>query len=766
MNLLQELRERRVFQFTISYIVGGFGLIQFLEFLEGRMELSPNLVNLIGLALVLLLPSVIMLAWGLGRPGRDTLGRTGKLAVPANFLVAAVLLFILFQGKELGAVTRTIEVENENGEIIERVVPRSEYRRRLVIFYLENEGPATDDWTRETAAMLLVGDVSQDIFLDVALPIDLATVMRDVGYEDGHGLPRPLMRKIASDAHYDHYSTGAIRHEGDVWHLTLELHDNQSGREIATHDYQDSDLFDLIDRASVQLREDLGIPSAHLESSQDLPVAELTSPDLEAVKSTTAGITAIIHENDWSGAVPLLEDAVARDPKYTLAHFLLFNVYQTVGRAEDSKAAMAVAMDNLYRVTERMSFLIKSQYYFNIEQDMDKAMAVLQMWSRIYPSDVEAYAQQATLHFVRQDLRAAVTCYETILGIDPSQYRYLEDIADLYCQLGENDKAEASLQSYVDLFPSRADGYQDLADFYAETGRLDDAREALEQAQLLEPGDITLTLGLIDLDVKLGLYAESSVALTEELRRADTARDRARIHSRRVNLAMLTGRAAYVAASLDSYYVNMAEVQNPLTLDIIFSLQLPALSMSGWPQQTIERLDEIATRIPEPFNALTGVGRAWALTEMGRTQEARVELARATEVIDTYQFETFRSTLSLVAGMVADIDGDLDTAAVKYREALDKMIRNDPLYHVKLASVLRRQGDLKEARKIVLEAMTLHPAYPLAHLEMSIIQFEMGKLESVRSHLDKARSAWAYADPAFIPAVAATKFAKQLDQIP
>ena len=37
MNLLQELRQRRVFQITSAYVVGCWGLIQFFTFLENRM---------------------------------------------------------------------------------------------------------------------------------------------------------------------------------------------------------------------------------------------------------------------------------------------------------------------------------------------------------------------------------------------------------------------------------------------------------------------------------------------------------------------------------------------------------------------------------------------------------------------------------------------------------------------------------------------------------------------------------------------------------
>lgn len=246
MSLYRELRKRRVFQFTSAYIVGGFGLIQFLEFLEGRMALSPNLVNLVnlvGLAGLLLLPRAVMLAWAQGRSGRDALGRTEKVAVPVNCLAAAVLLFVLFNGKELGAVTRTVEVQDEHGAVTEREVPKREFRRRLVIYYPDNAGRPEDDWTREVATVLLAADISQDIFLDVSLPLNMPNMMRDAGYPDGRDLPRPLMRKVANDGHYDHFVTGTVSRGSDGWRLALDLNDTDSGRVVSSHVYEGPDLF-------------------------------------------------------------------------------------------------------------------------------------------------------------------------------------------------------------------------------------------------------------------------------------------------------------------------------------------------------------------------------------------------------------------------------------------------------------------------------------------------------------------------------------------
>jgi hypothetical protein len=39
MPLFQELRQRRVPQYVSAYILGGWGLIQFVQFLEGRLSL-------------------------------------------------------------------------------------------------------------------------------------------------------------------------------------------------------------------------------------------------------------------------------------------------------------------------------------------------------------------------------------------------------------------------------------------------------------------------------------------------------------------------------------------------------------------------------------------------------------------------------------------------------------------------------------------------------------------------------------------------------
>lgn len=763
MNLFQELRQRRVFQITSGYVLGSWGILQFFTFLESRMTVSPHMVNLLGLALLFLLPSVITMAWVHGRPGKDTWGRTPKIVIPANLVAVILVLVILFNGQDLGAVTETIAVEDENGAVTERIVPKNEYRRRVLVFYPENGGGEEDAWASETMSFLLSMDLSQDGFVDVILPLAMPNSFLEAGSPDGHGLARPLQRKLARDAHLDLFLTGTISTQAGGWRLETELQESETGKVVAQRTDEAADLFTLADLVSRHLREDLGIPAAHLENNPDLPVAELTSSDIEAVANHMRAILLVTHGNDWEGAAPLLEDAVGRDEQFALAQFILFNVYQSLGDEDGASEAIATAMANLYRVPERVGFMIKAQYYYNEKMDPDKAQAVVRMWTQIYPDDVNAYNMEAMFHFVRQEIPQAIVSYEKILEIDPSRVEVLEELADLHTQLGNYDEAEDCLQRYVEIYPTRPKGYEDLSDFYSSIGRLDDARDALAQAELLDPENKDLTLSRIDLDIKVGKYDESETALEVLLNEVDTPRDSLRIYARSLNLAMLRGREKELIANLEVFYALLLETQNPLQAHIIYSMTLPALSQVGQPEGTLKRLAEVKASIPETYQGLVGVGEAWAYADLGRVDEARTSLAKADAIVEAFKFETFRSSLALVEGMIDEATGDLEAAIVHYRDANEKAIRLEPSYMTRYARAMRLIGKNDEAMAQIQESLKTDPAHPNYHLELAHLAHDEGNLAKARDHLAIALEAWDQAGPDYLPAKEAQQLAGLLD---
>lgn len=763
MNIFQELRQRRVPQIVSGYVVGSWGLIQFLDFLESRMTVSPNLINLVGIGLLLLLPSIVLLAWVHGRPGRDTWGRIPKVLVPANILAIVLLLFFLFRGQELGAIIKIIEVQDENGAISERVVPKGKFRRRIILFYPENIGNEEDDWARETINTLLAIDLDQDVFVDPARPMSIVGAMKDVGSDDGHGLTRPLQRKLAHDFYLPFFLTSTISRESDNWIFTSELHESESGRVLAKRTTEAADLFILADLASRQLREDLEIPSSHLESSPDLPIAELTSSNFEAVKSFVKGLIAITHENDWAQGGIHFDDAVERDPGYAMAHFMRFVVFQTLAQPEKSTEAIVLAMDNLFRIPERSSFMIKAQYYYNVKKDVDKSMAVLEMWSQIYPNDIEVYSLQANNYFIMQDLPRTIAAYENILALDPSRVAVIRKIADLHRQLENLDKAEEFYLRFVERFPTDTTGFRDLADFYSGTGQLDLARKTLDKAQLIEPNDLDLILGLVNLDIKEGNFDQSLFTLDAEMDRAKTSNDRSKILLRRISLAGLLGRADQLILDLESYYETSLEIQNPMQADIVYSMLLSHICTVGQPELALQQIDSASSRITPPYDKLVGFGRAWALSDLGRTKEAQQTLADAAEVVETFKFEAVRPNLALVGGMIAEKEGDFPTAVSLYRTAMETTLEKALIFKISLAGALRKNGQTDDAKKLLESALKINPSHPELHLEIALVQKDLGKLEQSREHLKMAQDAWGAAHPDFPPALAAKALAAEIN---
>ena len=78
-SFYQDIMNRRIPHFLGFYAVAGWTLIQFVDWLVNRYVLSPYLVDL-SLGLILsMIPSVIILAYFHGSPGKDTWGAVQRL---------------------------------------------------------------------------------------------------------------------------------------------------------------------------------------------------------------------------------------------------------------------------------------------------------------------------------------------------------------------------------------------------------------------------------------------------------------------------------------------------------------------------------------------------------------------------------------------------------------------------------------------------------------------------------------------------------------
>jgi len=201
-NPMSELLARRVPQFLGLYLAGSWAFVEFLDWAVEQFVLSPHITSFVFLLILLLLPTVVILTWRHGAPGPDRWGRMESIGIPLNLLLAATVLYTGFSGKDLGAATTTVTLEDEAGNEIERQVPKQAFRKQVALFFFDNEsGDETFDWLSYGTTL--------------ALQVDLVCLeMLDHTLERVHGV---VVADVVSDIAYRHRFTQPV---GDVAHVT------------------------------------------------------------------------------------------------------------------------------------------------------------------------------------------------------------------------------------------------------------------------------------------------------------------------------------------------------------------------------------------------------------------------------------------------------------------------------------------------------------------------------------------------------------------
>ena len=92
-SFIKRLVERRIPHILGSYLVAGTSLILFIEYLVDKYQFPSHYPTLSLFALMGILPSVIILSYFHGAPGKDEWTKVEKVGIPVNVLFIAVILF-------------------------------------------------------------------------------------------------------------------------------------------------------------------------------------------------------------------------------------------------------------------------------------------------------------------------------------------------------------------------------------------------------------------------------------------------------------------------------------------------------------------------------------------------------------------------------------------------------------------------------------------------------------------------------------------------
>lgn len=764
-DFITELRERRVLPAVGVYVASCWVVVEILDRLVERYLLSPYLTDIVFWGLFSLIPAVCLIAWSYGRPGKDTATRAQKVGVPINIIATMGLLFTVFGGKDLGATAEVVSVVNEEGEQETHIVPEESYRRRMAVFFYENDSGDPDlDWLQYAATELLTQDLQQDPYLAASSPFNMSYMgtgyyarLKAAGFETGVGAPASLLRDIALDANRQYFTEGDIARDGDEYVLTTRLWDARGMTRVAELTERGWDLYELMDSVSEQVREALSVPSVGVKGHEDLPLAETYGESEAALKAYIRGLNARLLDNDIPGAVALMDEALSEDPNFVLGLFMKGIYLTELGNLSAAAEVHTQAQELDYRLPANDRAVLKAQVYRNTGQT-GKLMEFLRLQVRL-SGEPRWHEQLAFLLMIDGQREEAMAEFEQALAKDPLNSNLMLVLSDLERSLGDMDGAIDYARRYQSARPDDMGASLKLGDLLRDVGDLDGAETHYEQAQLLEEDAVDPLLRLHTIAARRGDEALARRLLEEALDTARTAVQLASVHMAAHFYEARLGRIDAAIEQLRAAEPYIAESQAPFIVALSIHTSMVGQLLRREDLESAKSIMAEAERLlPEPpLNQFLQTMAATIAAFEGRFDDARMNLESFDTAMTQLGFGFMDFNVPLTASEIAYREGNYAEAADYVQQAVEKVDSTfiaGEMYAHGMPTMLARQaefqikaGRLESAEATLEQGFRLDPFLPNLWVARARLQKERGQAPLARASVGQALAVWEDADP-------------------
>ena len=345
--------------------------------------------------------------------------------------------------------------------------------------FANSTGDQVFDDTLKTA---LTVSLRQSPFLNVLSDTEVAKILQQMTRPVGTKLTPEVGREVCQRAGSKAYIAGAIGSLGSEYVLELKAINCQNGETLAQEQVtakSKEKVLDALGEAASKLRGELG-ESLALVQKFDVPLEQATTSSLDALQAYSLGMEQAA-KGDNLAALGFQKRAIEIDPDFAAAYRALGIAYGNMRQDDLALKYLKQALEHKDRTSKRERLLIAAEYY-SIGNEVENTIEAWELVKQSYPQDRSPYM----------------------------------DLANLYLQLGEFDKAAQNALQAVRLDPDDYIAYSSAAYAYMGLNRLADAQIVIENAQKhkIDSPRLHYDLGLIALaeEDEAKLQREDSLA--------------------------------------------------------------------------------------------------------------------------------------------------------------------------------------------------------------------------------------------------------------
>jgi len=574
--------------------------------------------------------------------------------------------------------------------------------------------PVFDGTLRQGLAVQL----EQSPFLSIIPDQRIQQTMQMMGEQPDAKLTPEIARELCQRTGSTAVLDGSIAQIGTQYLLTLKAVNCISGESLTSTEAQASDknhVLDALGKTASEIRNKLG-ESLSTVQKFDTPLAQATTPSLQALKAYSAGFK-VANTTGPAASIPFYKQAIELDPNFALAYAMLGFMYGNVGESDVDASYARKAYELRDRASEAERYFISAHFHIAVTGDMQKAEQFCQLWIQAYPRAAEiphTFLSGIILPVFGQYERAVQEAAEAVrLNPDFSISRRL--LVAGYIGVDRLDEAKAAYEVALQRKLRHPFFHVDLYGI----AFLENDKAAMAQQVAWSAGQPGIEDELLSLEADTAAYSGQLRAAREFSRRAMDSAERAEEKETAATYSAMSGlREALFGNSVEARRRAALAVERSTGRDAQYGAAL-VLAYAGDDKQAQKLTDDLGKRFPEDtlvqFNYLPTLRAKLAVNR--ENASGGVEILRAATpyelgmtISSTYGWNSLHPVFVRGEAYLAAHQGN--EAAAEFQKILNHrgVVLNQPigaLAHLGLARAYVLQRDTAKARTAYQDFLTL-----------------------------------------------------------
>jgi eukaryotic-like serine/threonine-protein kinase len=302
------------------------------------------------------------------------------------------------------------------------IAPSLAARRSIAVLGFRNlSGRPEEGWLSTALAEMLSTELVAGEKLRLVSGEDIARTKLDLPLADADSLSRNTLTRLHENLNSDLVVLGSYTALGEKpgtrLRLDLHLQDTVAGETIADVAVvgSEADLFDMVSQAGSQLRTKLGVEA--VSAVEGVSVRASLPSNRDAARLYSEGL-ARLRVLDATEARDLLQQAIAADPQFSLAHSASAEAWYMLGHEKEAQQEARLAYELSANLSREEKLVVEGRYR-RISHEYEKAIEVYRALFTLFPDNADYGLRLALMQNRAGKGHDAVATIESLRKLPP-----------------------------------------------------------------------------------------------------------------------------------------------------------------------------------------------------------------------------------------------------------------------------------------------------------------------------------------------------------